>query len=105
MALSSWLDRMLAIGHGTGQAMDSAEAVNFARAAGGHVHVQVTSGMGFDAGQSVNVTATDYGIDPVVGTLVGLDADEVVISRNDPRAGTVHVHFPRAGFQIKKETS
>jgi len=104
-ALCSWLDRMLAIGHGTSQAMDSAEAVKVARAAGGHVHVQVTPGMGFDAGQTVNVTATDYGIDPVVGNLVGLDADEVVVSRNDPRAGTVHVHFPRAGFQVKKETS
>lgn len=26
---------------------------------------------------------------------------EVVIERSDERAGTVHVHFPRIGFQIK----
>jgi hypothetical protein len=27
-----------------------------------------------------------------------------VIRRVDPRAGTVHVHVPRFGFQIKKST-
>jgi hypothetical protein len=25
-----------------------------------------------------------------------------VVRRVDPRAGTLHVHFPRFGFQIKK---
>ena len=49
------------------------------------------------------MAATDYGTDPVAGTLVGLSADEVVVRRTDDRAGTVHVHFPRIGFQIKKE--
>lgn len=39
------------------------------------------------------------------GTLVGLDEVEAVLRRSDPRAGTVHVHFPRFGFQIRKETS
>jgi hypothetical protein len=32
-----------------------------------------------------------------------LGTDEVVIERTDSRAGTVHVHFPRAGFQVKQE--
>jgi hypothetical protein len=26
-----------------------------------------------------------------------------VVRRDDERAGTLHVHFPRVGFQIKKE--
>ena len=43
-------------------------------------------------------------IDPVAGTLVGLDTDEVVIRRHDERAGTLHVHFPRIGFQIRKDS-
>lgn len=50
----------------------------------------------------VTVAATDYGTDAVAGTLVGLSNTESVIRRVDPRAGTVHVHFPRFGFQIKK---
>ena len=56
------------------------------------------------AGQTVTVTPTDYGMDPVTGSLVGLTDDEVVLRRTDERAGTVHVHFPRAGYQTKLET-
>jgi hypothetical protein len=26
-----------------------------------------------------------------------------VLRRTDPRAGTVHVHFPRAGYQVKAD--
>jgi hypothetical protein len=65
--------------------------------------VGVASGLGFEEGQAVTVAATDYGTDPVAGTLVGLGTDEVVIARDDPRAGRVHVHFPRHGFQIRKD--
>jgi hypothetical protein len=63
----------------------------------------VQAGLGFEAGQSVTIAATDYGTDPVAGTLVGLSQTEAVLRRTDERAGTVHVHFPRAGYQIKQE--
>jgi hypothetical protein len=39
----------------------------------------------------------------VAGRLVGLDSDEVVLERHDERAGRVHVHFPRIGFQLRKD--
>ena len=55
------------------------------------------------AGAQVTVNALDYGADPVAGRLVGLSLDEVVLQRDDPRAGRVHVHFPRIGYQIKAE--
>jgi glutathione S-transferase len=100
--LLAWFDRMQAFGHGQPQPMSSAEAITIA-AAGTPVAAQVAPGLGFEAGQAVTVTPTDYGCDPVAGTLVGLSGDEVVVRRSDERAGTVHVHFPRAGFQIKQE--
>ena len=100
---SAWLDRMLAIGHGEPKQMKSGEAIERAAAAGHHAPCSVAPGLGFDAGQAVTVTPTDYGMDPVAGALVGLNAGEVVIRRNDERAGTLHVHFPRVGYQIKKE--
>ncbi|WP_395700047.1 glutathione S-transferase family protein [Aquabacterium sp.] len=105
--LNEWLDRVLAIGHGRSEPMSSAEAIAVAAAgaAGGHAFCEVGAGLGFEPGQAVTVAATDYGSDPVAGTLVGLSADEVVVRRTDERAGTVHVHFPRIGFQIKKEQS
>ena len=58
----------------------------------------------FGAGTEVSVTPTDYAHDPVEGRLVGLDDVEVVIAREDPRAGHVQVHFPRIGYQVKAVT-
>ena len=100
---SAWLDRVLALGHGRHDRMSSAEALAVAAAATTHAPCAVQPGLGFEAGQAVTVTPTDYGHDPVAGALVGLSTTEVVLRRSDPRAGIVHVHFPRAGFQIKQE--
>jgi glutathione S-transferase len=101
----AWLDRMLAIGHGSFESIDSQQALAIAKSAGHHAPTAVQAGLGFAAGHSVSVTPTDYGMDPVVGSLVGLSADEVVLARDDERAGRVHVHFPRRGFQIQAETT
>ena len=99
----AWLGRVLAIGHGQPQRLSSAEAWAMAASAATHAACRVAAGNGFEAGQPVTITPTDYGLDPVSGTLVGLSADEVVLRRTDERAGTVHVHFPRAGYQLKGE--
>jgi len=102
--VSAWLDRVLAIGHGPSiTPMASGDAVALAAAATSHAPVAVQPGLGFEAGQAVQVYAIDYGSDPVEGQLVGLTPDEVVIRRRDERAGEVQVHFPRIGFQIRKQ--
>ena len=102
-AIGPWLDRLLAIGHHESSAMSSSDALAVAAGAGAPASTTVEPGLGFEAGQAVVVSATDYGTDPVAGTLVGLTAQEVVLRRSDPRAGTVQVHFPRAGFQLRAE--
>jgi glutathione S-transferase len=105
-SFTAWLDRVLALGHGSPSEMSSADALAVAATAsaqGLYAPCEVTPGLGFEAGQAVTVTPTDYGQDPVAGTLVGLSDIEVVVRRTDERAGTVHVHFPRAGYQIKQE--
>jgi len=48
------------------------------------------------------VAATDYGTDPMVGELVISRPEEIGVRRTDPRAGTVVVHFPRLGFEVRK---
>jgi glutathione S-transferase len=100
--LSAWLERMLSIGHGKPQPMSSAESLTVAALAT-PAEASVQPGLGFESGQAVTLAATDYGTDPVAGTLVGLSDSEAVIRRTDERAGTVHVHFPRAGYQIKQD--
>lgn len=56
---------------------------------------------GFEIGQHVSVSAVDYGVDAVQGELVFTDSEEIIVRCEDERAGTVHVHFPRYGFDIK----
>ena len=101
-AVSAWLDRTLAIGHHIHQEMSGTDAIAIAAAATTHAPTDVAAGQGFEPNEAVTVAATDYGTDPVAGTLIGLSDTESVIRRVDPRAGTVHVHFPRFGFQIKR---
>jgi glutathione S-transferase len=99
--VAAWYERVLAFGHGEATPLASAEALAIAARAASHAPTRVAAGQGFVAGDAVTVTPADYAHDEVLGTIVGLDGDEVVIERSDPRAGTLHVHFPRIGFHIK----
>jgi glutathione S-transferase len=101
-ALGRWLDRMARFGHGERVDITSTEAVALAASTSTHAAVSVLPGQKLEAGMRVTVAATDYGVDPVAGVLVGLNDEEVVVRRTDERAGTVHVHFPRAGFQVRQ---
>jgi glutathione S-transferase len=100
--LLGWSERVAAFGHGMREELSSSEALAVAARASVYAPVQVEVGQGFEAGMPVTVAATDYATDLVSGALVGLTNDEVAIERSDPRAGTVHVHFPRIGYQIKQ---
>jgi glutathione S-transferase len=101
--IGPWLERLFALGHATSTPMDSGDALAVASAATSWAATDVEPGLGFEAGQAVTVAATDYGVDPVSGSLVGLNAQESVLRRSDARVGTVHVHFPRFGFQIRAD--
>jgi glutathione S-transferase len=97
----AWFERVAAYGHGSSTPMGSGEAIEIAASAPGHAPTSVAEGQGFAAGAAVTVTAADYAHDEIVGSVVGIDDDEVVLARDDPRAGRVHVHFPRIGFHVK----
>ena len=101
-ALNRWLDRVIAFGHGERSALTSSEAIAVAASAASHAATEVAPGQSLDAGMKVTVAATDYGTDAVAGLLVGLNDEEAVVRRSDGRAGTVHVHFPRAGYQVRQ---
>ncbi|MCE9661303.1 MAG: glutathione S-transferase family protein [Burkholderiales bacterium] len=96
-----WYERVTAFGHGSPEPMTSAEAIALAHATTAFAPCGVDAEAGLAAGTMVGVTPADYAHDEVVGSLVGLDASEVVVERVDARAGTVHVHFPRIGFHVK----
>jgi glutathione S-transferase len=100
--VEAWYARVKDFGQGESTPMTTAESIAIA-AKGELAKLSFIPEPGLDQGEEVTVTPTDYANDPVVGKLVGLSALEVVVERNDDRAGTVHVHFPRIGFQIKKQ--
>ncbi|NMO13947.1 glutathione S-transferase family protein [Pyxidicoccus fallax] len=101
-AVKAWLDRVLAFGHGDFSKMSEEEAVAAAREAtpAPLPDEHFTDPLGFKPGQRVTIAAVDYGVDPVEGELLFAGAEELILRREDPRAGVVHVHFPRMGFRI-----
>ncbi|WP_022961190.1 glutathione S-transferase family protein [Halopseudomonas pelagia] len=101
-AVKAWMTRVADFGHGSFTALDAAAAISIARDATPESlpATGFVSPGGFAIGQQVNVSAVDYGTDEVAGKLVFEDAEEVVIAREDERAGLVQVHFPRFGFKI-----
>ncbi|MEO5696195.1 MAG: glutathione S-transferase family protein, partial [Burkholderiaceae bacterium] len=102
--LQAWYERVRGFGSGTFTKTSSTEAIAIAAQAD-HAPLTFAAETGLDEGAAVTVTPTDYAHDPVAGRLVGLGPDQVVIERSDERAGTVHVHFPRIGFQIKPQAA
>lgn len=102
-ALLAWMDRIKAFGHGASERMSSAQAIEVAKAAGASKHkVLMADAHGLALGDAVTIAATDYGSDPVSGTLAINGINHIALRRTDERAGEVTVHFPRIGFAIKK---
>ncbi|MFT6464593.1 glutathione S-transferase family protein [Halopseudomonas sp.] len=101
-AVKAWMQRIADFGHGSFTAMEAADAIKIAKEATPESMpaTDFVSPGGFAAGQQVTVSAVDYGTEEVAGKLVFEDAEEIVISREDERAGLVQVHFPRFGFKI-----
>ncbi|MEK1907329.1 MAG: glutathione S-transferase family protein [Pseudomonas sp.] len=101
--VSAWLGRVLGFGHGAASALTAEEAIEIARAAtpAALPDEQFVEPNGFQAGQRVKIAATDYGVDPVEGELLFAGREELILRREDARAGVVHVHFPRLGFRIE----
>ena len=102
-AVATWLARVLDFGHGSFSDMSGEEAISIARDAtpAALPEAVLVDPNGFAVGQQVAISAIDYGVDAVEGELVFSGTEALILRREDPRAGTVHVHFPRLGFAIK----
>ncbi len=97
-----WMRRVADFGHGMPTPLGSEEAIEIARRGTmATLRSEAISAPGPCAvNDSVTVAPSDYGMDPVAGELVAEYTNEWVVKRTDPRAGTLHVHFPRTGYQI-----
>ena len=102
--LKEWAQRMTAFGHHQFDKVSAEYALEVARNSqpADTAHVPFIDFHGVALGERVAIMPTDYGIDPVEGELVISTDNELALRRTDPVAGTVVVHFPRIGFQLKK---
>ncbi|MCQ2029338.1 glutathione S-transferase family protein [Stutzerimonas zhaodongensis] len=100
--IQAWLGKVLGVGHGSLSELSAEDALKIAREAD-PAPLPAESFFepnGFRAGQQVAISAVDYGTDPVEGELVFAGVEELILRREDERAGVVHVHFPRIGYRI-----
>lgn len=108
-AVGEWMDRIAAIGHGVMDKLSAADAVTVAKAAGpmpAGQNLLVDSAFqddhGIALGSRVTVTAESFGPEPTAGVLLAATRTHYTLQREDPRGGTVHVHFPRIGYVLRK---
>ena len=100
----SFVERMAQIGHGKYVEITSGDAIQIASSSRPDPvkdAVALETG-GIALGAQASAMPYDSGLNPVTGELVNASSDEYVIRRTDPRAGTLHVHFPRFGYQLNK---
>ena len=105
--LKDWLSRMKAIGHGNIEKMKSAQAIEIAQ---NSIPLDVSQQAfvddhGIALGSEVTITADNFGLEPTPGILVAATKTRLTLRREDARTETVHVHFPRNGFILKKVKS
>ena len=103
-AVLEWMDRMAAIGHDQSEKCSAAEAVAVAAAA---TPAMVRDDIFQDEhdialGSQVTIRSENFGLEPTSGELVAATRMHYTLRRTDERAGTVHVHFPRIGYTLKK---
>jgi glutathione S-transferase len=104
-AVIDWLDRMAAIGHGVPEKFTSDEAIAVAKAATPHTLLTDSTFQddhGIPLGSAVTVRAESFGLEETPGTLVAATRTHYTLERSSERTGTVHVHFPRIGYVLKK---
>ena len=103
----AWMDRIAAIGHGkVDPAFDAAAAIALANAATPEPidrEAFFQDEHGVPLGSQVSITAETFGLEATHGELLAATRMHYTLRRQDERAGTVHVHFPRIGYILKKQ--
>jgi glutathione S-transferase len=101
----AWMDRMAAIGHGKFEVISATEAIAACAASTGAsapIDSKFQDEHGIALGSQVSIAAESFGPETTEGELVAATRTRYTLRRTDPRAGVVHVHFPRIGYILKK---
>jgi glutathione S-transferase len=99
--VGAWFDRVTAIGFGDVEQWSPEQAIQHAAESDPIGGGAVAQGSGFKQDQPVIVGIDAPDPAEVEGNLVALDDTQMCLSREDSRAGKVHVHFPRMGMTLR----
>ena len=100
----AWMDRMAAIGQGQVEKFSAAQAI--AECAASTPLALAPDAVfqdehGIPLGSTVTIGAETFGQEATEGVLLAATRTRYTLRREDPRAGVVHVHFPRIGFVLR----
>ena len=103
-AVLEWMDRIAALGHGRMERFTAQDAITVAAGAD---PLPLANDLfqdehGIALGSQVSIAAESFGTEPTEGTLIAATRTRYTLRRTDLRAGTVHVHFPRIGYALRK---
>jgi glutathione S-transferase len=104
-AVLAWMDRIAAFGHGHIQKFSSGDAIALCAASQDGFPLRDSRFQdehGIPLGSQVTIAADSFGTETSQGELIGASRTRYTIQRQDERAGTVLVHFPRIGYVLKK---
>lgn len=98
-----WMERVEAIGRGEYSELPPVDALEIALKSEPLERADaVCEGPeGLSLGEWVSITPTEEP-SPSFGALVHLDDQQVSLRVTNPRVGTVHVHFPRIGYRLRR---
>ena len=100
-AIDRWYGAMTAFGHGQSQKASSDAAFSAAKQATPRP-LPATNVKDSNLGRDVAIQPADYGREQVVGTLLSSTKERWIVARQTHELGTLHVHFPKEGFAIKR---
>ncbi|MEZ5997790.1 MAG: glutathione S-transferase [Hyphomonas sp.] len=100
----AWFERLREVEGQTPDTISSKDALKIAKAAAPRLVAATTrnESQGFAPGEMVAVCPDDYGKVWVEGELVHADSQRVILQRITDEAETLHVHFPRAGYLVRR---
>ena len=103
-AVLDWMDRMAGIGHASFEKLSALDAIAVAaNSAPAALHDDVFQDEHSIAlGSQVTIRSENFGLEPTQGELIAATRMHYTLRRLDDRAGSVHVHFPRIGYILKK---
>ncbi|TFZ04913.1 glutathione S-transferase family protein [Ramlibacter rhizophilus] len=107
-AIGEWMERMQGLGQPRLERFSAEDAITVAgrsepQPPGSNLLVDSAfqDDHGILLGSRVTITPESFGAEATEGELIAATRTHYSLRREDPRAGTVHVHFPRIGYVLR----